>query len=208
MKTTGRVALALVALGLVLALGSYLFLRGHGFSSRAEPGELETFLARAVRRLATPMSVRDLKSPVPASAGALRLGLEHFADHCAMCHANDGSGNTEMGRGLYPKAPDMRLEATQSLTDGDLYYIIENGVPLTGMPAWGTATPDGEAASWHLVQFIRRLPELTETELKEMEAMNPKSAEEWNREQEIRRFLEGEGEAPKPGAPEHNHGGS
>jgi len=208
MKTTGRVALALVALGLVLALGSYLFLRGHGFSSRAEPGELETFLARAVRRLATPMGVRDLKSPVPASAGALRLGLEHFADHCAMCHANDGSGNTEMGRGLYPKAPDMRLEATQSLTDGDLYYIIENGVPLTGMPAWGTATPDGEAASWHLVQFIRRLPELTETELKEMEAMNPKSAEEWNREQEIRRFLEGEGEAPKPGAPEHNHGGS
>ncbi|HEX9769591.1 MAG TPA: c-type cytochrome, partial [Kiloniellales bacterium] len=150
MKTTGRVALALVALGLVLALGSYLFLRGHGFSSRAEPGELETFLARAVRRLATPMGVRDLKSPVPASAGALRLGLEHFADHCAMCHANDGSGNTEMGRGLYPKAPDMRLEATQSLTDGDLYYIIENGVPLTGMPAWGTATPDGEAASWHL----------------------------------------------------------
>ena len=208
MKTTGRVAFALVALGLVLALSSYLFLRGHGFSARAEPRELETFLARAARRIAIPMDVRDLNNPVPASAEALRSGLEHFADHCAMCHANDGSGNTEMGRGLYPKAPDMRLEATQSLTDGELYYIIENGVPLTGMPAWGTATPDGEAASWHLVQFIRHLPELTETELKEMEAMNPKSAEEWNQEQEIRRFLEGEGEAPKPAAPEHNHGGS
>jgi len=157
MKTIGRVAFALVAFALVLALSSYLFVRGHGFSARAKPGELETFLARAVRRLATPKGVRDLKSPVPASAGALRLGLEHFADHCAMCHANDGSGNTEMGRGLYPKAPDMRLEATQSLTDGELYYIIENGVPLTGMPAWGTATPDGEAASWHLAQFIRHM---------------------------------------------------
>ena len=59
-------------------------------------------------------------------------GRDHFADHCATCHANDGSGNTEMGRGLYPKAPDMRLPATQNLSDAELFYIIENGVRLTG----------------------------------------------------------------------------
>jgi hypothetical protein len=54
-----------------------------------------------------------------------------------MCHANNGSGETEIGRNLYPKAPDMRQTKTQSLSDGELYYIIRNGVPMTGMPAWG-----------------------------------------------------------------------
>ena len=64
-------------------------------------------------------------------------GRAHFADHCASCHGNDGRGNTEMGRNLYPKAPDMRQSGTQHLSDGELYWIIENGVRLTGMPAWG-----------------------------------------------------------------------
>jgi len=59
----------------------------------------------------------------------------HFADHCAICHANNGSGNTEIGRNLYPKAPDMRLPQTLNLTDGELYYTIHNGIRLTGMPA-------------------------------------------------------------------------
>ena len=200
MKTIGRVALALLALGLVLSLSSYLFLRGHGFSSRAEPGELETSLARAARRLAIPIAVRNLENPVPASAETLRLGLEHFADHCAMCHANDGSGNTEMGRGLYPKAPDMRLEATQSLTDGELFYIIENGIRLTGMPGWGGGGE--ERGSWELVHLIRHLPKLTREELLEMERANPKSPDEWKELQQEDEFLGGEG-APSP--PAHRH---
>ena len=59
------------------------------------------------------------------------------ADHCATCQANGGSGQTEIGQNLYPKAPDMRLPRTQNLRDGEIYYIINNGVRLTGMPAWG-----------------------------------------------------------------------
>jgi mono/diheme cytochrome c family protein len=53
----------------------------------------------------------------------------HFADHCAICHANNGSGNTEIGQNLYPKAPDMRLRQTQNLTDGELYYTTASGSP-------------------------------------------------------------------------------
>lgn len=95
----------------------------------------------------------------------------------------------------------MRLPQTQQLTDGALFYIIENGVRLTGMPAWGTGTTEGEESSWRLVHFIRHLPELTEDELTEMEALNPKTGEEWRQEEEIRRFLEGEKtETPPAGA--------
>jgi mono/diheme cytochrome c family protein len=98
---------------------------------------------------------------------------EHFADHCALCHANDGSGNTEMGKNLYPRAPDMRLPATQNLSDGEIYYIIRNGVPLTGMPAWGEPHLDQDDESWQLVLFIRHLSHLTPEEVKDMESYNP-----------------------------------
>ncbi len=128
---------------------------------------------------------------MPDSPEVVAEALAHFADHCASCHANDGSGKTTMGQGLYPRAPDLRLPATQQLSDGTLFYIIENGVKLTGMPAWATGTAEGEAASWRLVRFIRHLPSLSEAELQRMESLNPKSADEWRQAEEERKFLEG-----------------
>jgi hypothetical protein len=49
-----------------------------------------------------------------------------------MCHANDGGGETSLGRNVYPPAPDMREARTQGMSDGALFYVIENGVPWTG----------------------------------------------------------------------------
>jgi mono/diheme cytochrome c family protein len=54
--------------------------------------------------------------------------MEHFADHCVTCHANDGSGDTSFGEGLYPEPPDKRKKETQNKSDGELYYRIENGI--------------------------------------------------------------------------------
>jgi len=171
----------------------------------AQPGALETSVARRLRALAIPRAAVQRQNPVPASTETIAEGMAHFADHCASCHANDGGGDTEMGRNLYPKAPDMRLPATQQLSDGALFYIIENGVRLTGMPAWGTGTPEGETESWGLVHFIRYLPKLTKEEEVEMEALNPKTREEWKQEEEIQKFLEGEGDAAAPKPPPHGH---
>ena len=194
-----------VLIGVVAVVGGLALLRG-GIGSRAEPGRLETTVARSLRSMAIPGDARGLKNPVAASAEAVDDGLSHFADHCASCHANDGSGQTAIGRGLYPKAPDMRQAATQNLTDGELFYIIENGVKLTGMPAWGNGTAEGATASWHLVHFIRRLPQLSEAEIARMNELNPKSPDEWRQLEEERQFLEGKDSAPKP-APSHKHGG-
>ncbi len=110
-----------------------------------------------------------------------------------------------MGRNLYPKAPDMRLPDTQRLTDGEIYWIIENGVRLTGMPAWGDGTgrdPD----TWKLVHFVRRLNDLTPEHLKEMEALNPRSPAELEEERQDREFLDGtNSETPSPTRPPHHH---
>ena len=120
--------------------------------------------------------------------------MAHFADHCATCHANDGSGDTSIGKGLYPKPPDLRAAGTQDLTDGELFYIIHNGIRLTGMPAFGQS--DEDADSWKLVHFIRHLPSITSDEVQKMKQMNPKSPQELEEEETIRRFLAGEDVQP------------
>ena len=197
--------LALVG-GIVLVVGIW-FMRGR-INAKQQPGAVEAAFARRLRAAAIPNSARNLANPVKLTPEELESGMAHFANHCAECHANDGGADTEMGHGLYPKVPDMRLADTQSLSDGELFYIIENGVRLTGMPAWGTGTPEGTEASWTLVHFIRHLPKLTEAELDQMKSMNPKSPDEWREEEEARRFLEGGSEpAPTPAAPSHKHGG-
>lgn len=192
--------LGLLVLGFVLgivattALAGALLLRG-GISARAEPSALESRLARAVRDRVIPSDARQARNPVAASPRVLAEGLAHFADHCATCHANDGSGRTELGRRLYPRAPDLRRPPTQGLTDGELFFIIEHGVRFTGMPGWG-GEGSGEG-SWHLVHFIRHLPALTAEERARMEALNPRSPAEW-------RALEGGGADPRDEG--HGHG--
>ena len=166
---------------------------------------MEERAALFLRSWLTPSRYKGLNNPVSASPEIIAAGREHFADHCATCHANDGSGNTEMGRNFYPKAPDMRLPRTQGLTDGELFYIIENGVRLTGMPGWSTGTPEGERSSWHLVHFIRHLPSLTPEEMKDMERLNPRSGAEIEEAKRIEDFLKGT-DAPTTPAPDPHAG--
>jgi mono/diheme cytochrome c family protein len=210
MRTLLRLILIPMAIGaIVLVVGSF-FVKGKGFSARDEPSRIETVVATQFRKMAMPSDARDRKNPVGASPEVLEEGLAHFADHCATCHANNGSGDTPIGRNLYPKAPDMRKAPTQDLTDGELFYIIENGVRLTGMPAWGDGTPESETSTWHLVHFIRKLPKLTPDEVARMEALNPKTPDEWRETQQERDFLEGrdapaDGKAKPHSARPHKH---
>lgn len=201
------VCVAVLAIGLAIGLlavlaGAFVF-RG-GISAREEPSGLEARIARTLRGWAVPSQAREATNPIPMSPRVLAAGLAHFADHCATCHGNDGSGQTAIGRSLYPRAPDMRAPASQGLTDGELFFIIENGVRLTGMPAWGG--PGTAEGSWHLVHFIRHLPRLTAEEKAQMEALNPKSPDEWRALEDEDAFLRGqEPAAREPGHGSHMH---
>lgn len=174
-----------------------------GFSAKEEPGTLEILMARQVRHLAIPLSQRNAANPIPPSPAILKEATQHFADHCATCHANDGSGKTPIGKNVYPKAPDLRLADTQSLSDGELFFVIHNGIRFTGMPAWGKGKPEEDQDSWKLVHFIRRLPTITAEELEEMKRYNPKTEREREEEAAFERFLGGEDVAPP--APAHHH---
>jgi mono/diheme cytochrome c family protein len=168
-----------------------------GFSTRNQPGRIEAMLATTLRRTSIPSHERELKIAVPATPDVLREGMAHWADHCASCHGNNGSGETMYGKTMYPRPPDMRRAPTQELSDGELYYTIKNGVRLSGMPAFGEPGDD-DLDSWKLVAFIRHLPKLTEQEELQMEQLNPKTPQELQEEREEQQFLNGGGASASP----------
>ncbi len=188
-KTVSLVLWAIV----IIAMGYGIALVRRGFSARGTPSAVEKFAATTARRLAVPSNYRQLHNPFPASPENVQAGMEHFADHCATCHANDGSGDTMFGKGMYPKPPDMRIAETQDKSDGELYYTIEKGVRLSGMPALGEERAvRGDADTWKLVLFIRHLPNLTADELQQMKQLNPKTEEDRQEEKQEEDFLRGD----------------
>jgi len=196
-------------LGIIFAVvvailtGLVLIRQGAGFSTRDRPTAMERWAAQQARSMAMPADAKSKINPIPDTPEAIADGRAHWADHCFSCHANNGSGDTVMGKNMYPPAPDMRLPATQQLTDGELFYIIQNGIRLTGMPGWGTGSAHDEEDSWKLVHFIRHLPQLSLEEKKAMEKLNPKSPDDLREEQEEEKFLRGEDSHET--IPEHHH---
>jgi mono/diheme cytochrome c family protein len=198
------IIVAVVLLGLVAAVAASLL--HDGLSSRATPSRFEIMAARSARHFAIPSNARLAQNPVLASAEELRDARLHFADHCAGCHGNDGSGETMIGKGLYPKPPDLRLTETQNLSDGELFWIIENGVRFTGMPAFSNGGEHGGMPdSWKLVHFIRHLPHLTAAERIEMERYNPKGLEDREEEQQENDFLNRATPQRKPESQQDHH---
>ena len=204
-KFTWTVAGA-IALCVLVAITGVIYLKtaANGFSARGQPGVLETWIARQARSMALPADVRQRINPVADSSEVQAQARAHWADHCAGCHANNGSGDTEMGKHMYPPAPDMRQPGTQNLSDGELFYIIQNGIRLTGMPGWETGAGHDAEDSWKLVRFIRHLPQLTAEEEQEMESLNPKTPDELKEEREEKEFLNG-GQPLEHNEHEHHH---
>jgi mono/diheme cytochrome c family protein len=185
-----NVILAGVVVVAALAILAAASLLHNGLSSRATPTSFEAMLARNARHMAIPADARKQQNPAPASQDNLRDARLHFADHCAICHGNEGTGDTLIGKGLYPKPPDLRAAETQKLSDGELFWIIENGVRFTGMPAFG-GNHGSQEDSWKLVRFIRHLPQLSSDERLEMERNNPKGPGDRTEENEEEDFLRG-----------------
>ncbi len=184
-----RGLLIVAALVLAIAAGMLVVVR-QGFSTRSAPSAAEALVAGTIRHASIPGRYKQMRNPVDCSPQVFAEAGAHWADHCATCHDNTGSGQSLLGKTMYPRPPDMRLAATQDQSDGELYYTIDNGVRLTGMPAFGEAG-DNDTASWKLVCFIRRLPKLTSEELDVLKSQNPKTPEDLEEERQEREFLNG-----------------
>jgi mono/diheme cytochrome c family protein len=134
---------------LVIALG--------GCTANKKPSKVETTLANMAKDVVIPIEAENKPNPLPASKVAVSEGRKLYLQSCAICHGTDGHGYTELGRGMYPPAMDLTSPHVQHWTDAELFWIIQNGVRLTGMPSWKPTL--GEDETWKLVNFIRSLPE-------------------------------------------------
>ncbi|HEY3203839.1 MAG TPA: cytochrome c [Thermoanaerobaculia bacterium] len=157
---------ALLILGVV---GTAALLTG-SFNTAAvvPPGALEKKLAGLALDNSASRRAPKISNPLKPSPGVLQKGLGGYKEMCLLCHAAPGVDVSEIGAGLNPPAPDLTLPKVQKRTDGELFWIIQNGVRMTGMPAFGPTHED--EAIWHMVTFVRHLPELTPKEEKFLKA--------------------------------------
>jgi mono/diheme cytochrome c family protein len=121
-----------------------------------EPGHLETFLATRAKRFLVSRSSRDGIPPAPTNLQAsIEEGDKLFGTECAMCHGLDGHQPTDTGRWMYPRASDLTSPEVQQYSDRELFWIVKNGIRLSGMPAFGRVESDEHI--WNLVHYVRTL---------------------------------------------------
>ena len=138
---------------------------------------LKTARERSVAVRATDIVVpRDLDDPKRIAAGG-----GQYAEMCSGCHLAPGMKKTEMSRGLYPRAPELRRESP--LTPGEQFWIVKHGVKMTGMPAWGVTHDDQRI--WDVVAFLRQLPELTADQYQTLVKSAPKTHDEMMQEMKM-----------------------
>jgi predicted CXXCH cytochrome family protein len=122
-------------------------------SARTDQSQIETAIATWLLHQSVSEEAKDRPNPVGTDAAEIAAGRDLFRQKCEVCHAYDGSGKTQIGAGEYPRPPPLRV-AVASVSDGEMFYHIRNGIRNTGMPAWDM--PDQQV--WQLVAYIRSLP--------------------------------------------------
>ncbi len=149
------------AIGLIVWSGSV------NVAATNPPGRFEKRFAafalnRAIQKRA-PVRTNPFSKPED-----IRVGLAHYKENCADCHGAPGVEESEVGQGLNPPAPDLTLPAVQRMRDGELFWVISNGIRMTGMPAFSPTHKEDEI--WKMVAFVRHLPEITREEQQTLKA--------------------------------------
>ncbi len=136
-----------LALGLVLALAA---------CKATPPGRVERALAQAVKLHVTVRGKAD-RNPFAATSEDVRRGRQAFSSYCAACHGLDGQNTgVPFADAMSPPVPRLSSPEVQEFTDGQLHWIIENGLFPSGMPAARGILSDEEI--WWIVLYMRHLP--------------------------------------------------
>jgi len=148
-------------IGLVLWSGAY------NVAASNPPGKMEKKLAEfaldhAIARRA-PVKTNPFRKPED-----VRAGLAHYKSNCVACHGAPGVEESEFSQGLNPPAPDLTLPSIQETPDGELFWVVSNGIRSTGMPAFSPTHKEDEI--WKIVAFVRHLPQITDEEQKILKA--------------------------------------
>jgi mono/diheme cytochrome c family protein len=145
----------ILAVGAAVALA--VALSAFSLSARGGPGPIESYLAGRAKRFFVARDARGLE-PLPPTPISVTQGLAAYSGSCVACHGVTGRKPTDIGRALYPPAPALDSSAVQQYSDEELFWIIKNGIRLTGMPSFAGIHTDREI--WDVVYYLRSLKKL------------------------------------------------
>jgi len=168
-RSCGRSGLygALIMLGVVVLVPLIVAATGViSVSARRSLGPIDAFLDFASTRSIAFHAPAE-RNPVADDPEAIAEALPHYKEMCVVCHGAPGLKRSEIAEGLHPEPPNLASEDTQGLTDGQIFWVITNGVTSTGMPAFEEA--DDVNTRWKIVSFVRHLPQLTDAERTELQ---------------------------------------
>ncbi len=120
-----------------------------------QPGGVEQRVAQEAKELT--IGGKDWTNPVPDDEASRKEGAEHFQHHCQICHGLDGQNTgVPFADKMSPPVANLAAPDIQKYADGQLKWIIQNGIRMTGMPGWQGILEDDEM--WKIVRFLRHLP--------------------------------------------------
>ena len=161
---------------LVGTIVAVMFASGaYNVAATSLPSKMETRLAQFSLNRSVARRAPSTENPVPATPATWKAGLAHYKENCLVCHGAPGVDAGELAAGLNPPAPDLTLPRVQARSDGELFWIVSNGIRTTGMPAFSPTHKPEEI--WHIVSFMRHLPELTAEEQKAVKSGERESEE-------------------------------
>ncbi len=153
----------IVGIFLMIALPLAVLASGMMNMSAATPaGKFESTIAPWAFDRSMDRHAKKAENPFAGNAKAVGYGLEHYKDNCAVCHGAPGLKPSDIGEGLNPPPPDLWSDDSQELSDGEMFWIVKNGIRMTGMPAFGKSHSD--EMIWHMVTFVRHMPKITDAE--------------------------------------------
>ncbi len=153
MKRVLIIAGAVVACSLLIG---WLVFSSFSLAAVAEPGGTETYMATRAKHLLIARAVREgvASRPLDRAASAAQ-GDNTFTVRCSLCHGEDGQSKTPLGQWMYPRATDLTSSEVQSYSDQELFWIVKNGIRLSGMPAFGKTETDEKI--WNMIDHLRTL---------------------------------------------------
>lgn len=146
---------------------------------------LTTTRERAVERRAN-----SVRAPTLIDQQRIERGFRGYREMCALCHTPPGGQDSPLHEGLNPAPPDL-ANVAERRSPAELFWVIENGIRMTGMPAWGPT--HSEEDIWDLVAFVNALPQIDPAEYEAMDRRLPPG------------HGHGSHEEPAAQAPEHGH---
>jgi mono/diheme cytochrome c family protein len=150
-----KTILAMSAGGMLLALAASLFLLARGVAARPA-GKVETFLITAAKHQIL-VGNKHARNPLVTSSQNILKGKQTFSHYCYVCHGLDGQGTgVPFADAMSPPLPSLASESVQSYSDGQLFWVIKNGLWPSGMPRANGILSDDEI--WSVVVYIRNLP--------------------------------------------------